>query len=95
MAKTYQQLLEEREALDAQIAQVRSQEIEAAVIEVRRIVSEFDLSERDVFKGVSSSVKTRSKVAPKYRDAATGKTWTGRGKPPTWIAGKDRTQFAI
>jgi DNA-binding protein H-NS len=26
------------------------------------------------------------KVAPKYRDAATGNTWTGRGKMPRWLA---------
>ena len=33
---------------------------------------------------------------PKYRDAATGKTWTGRGKPPNWIAGaKDRDAYLI
>ncbi|WP_410172292.1 H-NS family nucleoid-associated regulatory protein, partial [Delftia tsuruhatensis] len=22
-------------------------------------------------------------------------TWTGRGKPPNWIVGKDRTPFQI
>ena len=33
---------------------------------------------------------------PMYRDPDTGKTWTGRGKPPTWIAGaKDRSTFLI
>src|SRR4029453_6995236 len=32
----------------------------------------------------------------KYRDPETGKTWTGRGKPPNWIAAaKDRTPFLI
>lgn len=32
----------------------------------------------------------------KYRDPKTGKTWTGRGKPPNWIAGaKNRDAFAI
>lgn len=36
-----------------------------------------------------------SKVAPKYRDPVSGQTWTGRGKPPAWIAGKDRDQFLI
>jgi hypothetical protein len=32
----------------------------------------------------------------KYRDPKSGKTWTGRGKPPLWIVGvKDRTPFLI
>ncbi len=34
-------------------------------------------------------------VAIKYRDPETNKTWTGRGKPPLWIAGKDREQFLV
>ena len=42
----------------------------------------------------------RSVVAPKYRDSATGMTWTGRGKQPKWLAayiksGKKLTDFAI
>jgi DNA-binding protein H-NS len=37
-----------------------------------------------------------SKGVPRYRDPATGKTWTGRGKPPNWIVGaKDRKPFEI
>jgi DNA-binding protein H-NS len=36
-----------------------------------------------------------SKVAAKYRDPATGQTWTGRGKAPKWIEGQDRTPFVI
>lgn len=27
----------------------------------------------------------RSKVAPKYRHAATGETWSGRGMAPKWV----------
>ena len=42
----------------------------------------------------------RSVVAPKYRDSATGMTWTGRGKQPKWLAayiksGKKLADFAI
>ncbi len=95
MDKSYQELLQEREALDAQIAQARKEAIEAAIAQVRSIVAEFDLTERDVFRGSTASSKPKAKVPPKYRDPATGKTWSGRGKPPTWIANKDRAQFAI
>ncbi len=42
----------------------------------------------------------RSIVAPKYRNAATGDTWTGRGKQPKWLAsalksGKKLEEFKI
>jgi DNA-binding protein H-NS len=51
-----------------------------------------------VFPGRSAkpqTIKSPSKVAAKYRDSATGQTWTGRGKAPKWIEGKDRTPFVI
>ncbi|MGE8454289.1 MAG: H-NS family nucleoid-associated regulatory protein [Pseudomonadales bacterium] len=45
---------------------------------------------------MSSRHKAKGSVgAPKYRDPATGATWTGRGKPPNWINGKVRESFLI
>ncbi len=56
----------------------------------------YDLSE--IFSGKIKSSGTRvttrkstagTKVAPKYRNPANkNETWTGRGKPPVWMAGE-------
>ena len=51
-------------------------------------------------KKAKKGADKRSVVAPKYRDSATGMTWTGRGKQPKWLAayikaGKKITDFAI
>lgn len=51
-------------------------------------------------KAKTKSVKARKPVAAKYRNADTGETWTGRGKPPKWLtameaAGRKREEFAI
>ncbi len=96
---TYKELLKQQEALALQIEEARKAEISDAVQKVRELVSEYGLTADDVFSSGrrSSSGKSRagSKVAPKYRDPATGQTWTGRGKPPKWIADKDRNQFLI
>lgn len=35
------------------------------------------------------------KVPAKYRDPMTGAVWSGRGKEPLWIKGKDRTPYLI
>lgn len=94
---TYKELLQQQEALALQIEEARKREISEALATVRRLVAEFGLTEKDVFPAGRKSGGTRagSKVAPKYRDPATGQTWTGRGKAPKWIEGKDRNQFAI
>lgn len=93
---TYKELLKQREDLEQQIREARSRELADAVAKVRDLIAEFGLTSEDVFPPARSrSANAGSKVAPKYRDPATGQTWTGRGKPPKWIADQDREQFAI
>lgn len=93
---SYKELVKQRESLDQQIQAARQQELAGAVTQVRALVAEFGLTAQDVFpSGRARSASSGSKVAPKYRNPATGQTWTGRGKPPRWIQGQERDQFAI
>lgn len=94
---SYKDLLAQRAELEAKIEEARKQEISAAVTNIRQLVADFNLTVNDVFPAgrVTRSQKSGNTVAPKYRDPATGQTWTGRGKPPRWIADKDRSQFQI
>jgi DNA-binding protein H-NS len=100
MTNSYKELLQQREALEQAIATARAQELSEAIRKARELVAEFDLTVQDVFpagRGASKSSgkSAGGKVAPKYRDTATGQTWTGRGKAPKWIEGKDRAQYLI
>ena len=95
---TYKELLEKKAALDAEIEAARKEEIGAAVSMVRELIAEFDLTERDIFGGSrssASSLKIKKPVAAKYRNPATGETWTGRGTAPKWIDGQEREQYLI
>jgi DNA-binding protein H-NS len=93
---TYKELLQQREALESKIAEARQREISQAVSQARALVAEFGLTAQDVFPtGKARAATSGGKVAAKYRDPATGKTWTGRGKAPKWIDGQDRTKFLI
>ena len=94
---TYKELLAQREALDNQIDQARQGELADAVMRVRQLVEEYGLTQTDVF---GSSRKGRAqqagrKVAAKYRNPETNETWTGRGRQPKWIHGKNLQDFLI
>ncbi|WP_213757881.1 H-NS histone family protein [Delftia sp. WY8] len=90
----YKTLLQQKAELDARIAEVMKTEKAGAVAEVRALIQQYQLTEQDVFP--ASRTKAKGSVGePKYRDPATGATWTGRGKPPNWILGKEREQFRI
>ena len=41
----------------------------------------------------SATAHTLKGPQAKYQDPASGKTWSGMGRVPFWIAGKDRTKF--
>lgn len=90
--ETYLDLLAEREALMIKLDAARMQARRAALSEVKRIVEEFELTTQEVF-GRAGVLRRRGKLKPKYRDPKTGATWNGRGRPPSWIAGKDRAAF--
>ncbi|MFT4243103.1 MAG: H-NS histone family protein [Acidovorax sp.] len=100
---SYKDLLKQREALEQQISEARRRELSEAVAQVRALVAEYGLTAQDVFpagRGRGPTKGTRSstagtKVAPKYRNPATGETWTGRGKAPKWIQNENREKFAI
>lgn len=100
MTNSYKELLQQREALEQAIAAARAKELSEAIREARELVAEFDLTIQDVFPSGRGATKSASKssgakVAPKYRDSVTGQTWTGRGKAPKWIDGKERSQYLI
>ncbi|WEM00057.1 MULTISPECIES: H-NS histone family protein [Delftia] len=88
----YKTLLARKAELDAQIAQAQAEHKAEGIAAARALIAEHGLTAADVFP----AAKAKGSVgAPKYRDPATGVTWTGRGKPPNWIVGKDRAPFLI
>lgn len=88
------ELLAVKAALDAEIATARKGESTAALRRVQELVSEFGFTMQQVFPLVGSG-KVKNTGEAKFQDPATGKTWTGRGKPPAWILGKNRDDFLI
>lgn len=92
---SYKELIAQKQALEAQIEQARKSEVADAVLQVRALIADFGLTADDVFGKSRVSAAAGKSVPPKYRNAATGETWTGRGKAPKWIADQDRDQFLI
>jgi DNA-binding protein H-NS len=94
---TLAELIKQKEALEAQIVNTRQAELKDAITKVKSLVAEYGLTQLDVFGSSKGKKKTSGggKVAAKYRDQSSGQTWTGRGKAPKWIDGKDRSQFLI
>jgi DNA-binding protein H-NS len=95
----YDELRAKAAEILAQAEQVKSEERQKTIDTVRVMIQTYDITARDL--GLDKAVKAKTgpkpgqKVVPKYRDPASGATWSGRGKTPKWINGADRSQYAI
>ena len=82
-----QELLDRKASLEKEIESTRRKEKTDAIAKVRALMSEYGLSASDLTgKGAAKSGGTKgTKVAVKYRNRATGDTWSGRGLQPKWL----------
>jgi DNA-binding protein H-NS len=94
-------LLAKKAALEKQIAQAQSDERASAIAQVKTLMSEHGLTVADLGKRTTKvPSKGGGKVAAKYRNKATGDTWSGRGLQPRWLkaalaSGKKLADFAV
>ena len=100
---TLQELLAQKAALEQQIEGTRREERSAAIAQIKELMAQHDLTVGDLAtkaNPVRRDGKTGSKVPPKYRNAATGETWSGRGLQPNWLkaalaSGRQLSDFAV
>jgi DNA-binding protein H-NS len=81
------ELLAQKEVLEREIENTKKQARAEAVAKVRALMAEYGLTPTDIgAKGAAKSAgRSGGKVAAKYRNPATGDTWSGRGLQPKWL----------
>ena len=89
----YEELIMQRKLLDEQILAIQQKEKKESIESIKKMIEKYGLTVSDLFSKKIN--QTNKKVPAKYRNPATGETWTGRGKEPLWIAGKERATFQI
>ncbi|MGI4816067.1 MAG: H-NS family nucleoid-associated regulatory protein [Janthinobacterium lividum] len=96
---SYKELLAQREKLERKIAEAKDREFAVVLEDIRQKMADFGITLADLGGGRTSKTakpRARGRVAPKYRNPNTEETWSGRGKPPKWIAGvESRERFLI
>ncbi len=103
---TLKELIAQKETLERQIEETTAQERATVIAKIRELMSENGLSLADLSKRSAGkpsgkkSAATGKKVAAKYRNAATGDSWSGRGLQPKWLkaaisSGKKIEEFSV
>lgn len=92
----YQELQAQIKELQQEAEQVRKAEMAGAKEQIYAIMREYDLAPADILKSSTPAAKSGSKTpAPVLFRGEPGETWSGRGRAPKWIAGKDREKFRV
>ena len=84
-------LLAQKVELDKQITKAKAEEKAAVLAHIRSAMEQYEITTEELTaapkrgrKPGSTDTVERKPVAPKYQ--LDGKTWTGRGKQPLWVA---------
>jgi len=101
-ASSLSDLLAQRAALEKQIVEAQREQRSAAIAQIKALMAEYGLTLADIGSRAAAAPARRGsgKVAAKYRNAATGETWSGRGLQPNWLkaalaAGRSLSDFAV
>ena len=98
---SYSELQREIARLMQQAEAARKAEVSAVIAEIKAKMAEYGITVSDVDRSPGRSSRARGMtVAAKYRNHATGETWSGRGKMPRWLqaevnSGKRKEDFLI
>jgi DNA-binding protein H-NS len=94
----YSELKAQIAKLQAQAEDARRTELADVINTIREKIAEYGLTAQDLgFVAAARRGRPPKKapLPPRYQDPKTGATWSGRGKPPKWIAGKNRERYQI
>lgn len=89
MGDRLSELLAKKAELEQEIVDLQREERASAIAQIRSLMSQYGLTLADIGpRGTSaqtSKPRSSAKVPAKYRDPATGQTWSGRGLHPKWL----------
>lgn len=92
---TYQDYQKQIAELQTLAEQARQAEIAEAKARIRELMAANGLTAEDLQESKRAPAVKKGAVEAKYKDPVSGQTWTGRGRAPRWLDGKNKEEFRI
>lgn len=95
------ELMAQKEALEKRIADAQRTERAEAIQQIKTLMDQYGLTVADLsVKSNAGRTRKGSKVPAKYRNPASGDSWSGRGLQPKWLkaalaSGGKLSDFAV
>lgn len=91
---TYKEIQNQIAELQRVAEEARAQEVQGAIDQIRTLMADYGLSADDIAGGKKRGGKGKEEGKVQFRDND-GNTWSGRGRMPGWLHGKDKEQFRV
>lgn len=92
---TFKELQDQIAKLKQDAEEVRSREIEDAIAKIKSLMNDYGITVQDIESfGRRKGGKASSLANVQFKDDS-GNTWSGRGRMPAWLKGKDKEKFRI
>ncbi|NHZ42790.1 H-NS histone family protein [Massilia aquatica] len=93
---SYAEYVEQIEKLQSLAEAARKNEIDDAIKKIKELMQLHGVTVDDLSSArTAKATKVKGTVAAQFKNPESGETWTGRGRAPRWLDGKDREQFRI
>lgn len=93
---SYAEYVEQIEKLQSLAEAARKDEINDAIKKIKDLMQLHGVTVDDLSSACSAKpTKSKGSVAAQFKNPETDETWTGRGRTPRWLDGKDRAVYRI
>lgn len=93
---TYKEYMQQIEHLTVLAEAARAEELKTAKDQVLQIMRDYGMSPADLMDSAKSGPKRKHPPSTVlYKDPDSNKTWTGRGRMPSWLEGKNREDLLV
>ena len=93
---SYAEYVEQIAKLQSLAEAARKDELSGAIKTIKDLMQLHGITVEDIAGGSrTKEAKAKGSVPAQFKNSETGETWTGRGRAPRWLEGKDKEQFRI
>lgn len=92
---TFKELQDQIAKLKQDAEEVRLKEIDGAIAQIKSLMNDYGITVQDIeSSGRRKGSKATSLSNVQFKDDS-GNTWSGRGRMPAWLKGKDKEKFRV
>ncbi|KWN05137.1 histone [Burkholderia territorii] len=95
MTKNIRELQQELGKLNQMIAEAKATEKTAILAQLKDQIEQYGITEREVMEALGFWKRKRSPAPAQYYDPDSGRSWSGQGNRPAWLADKDLELYRV